>query len=181
MERYRDEKGDHILTARHKQAWLEVKTGSFIKHQTEISQTAEFTKDFKRDFRYIKVVEDREKWNLARVGRIKGERTEKFRAKKENLEGNEVKSTNLRGSLEKSDGMSKEEIDRIDKDVEKHDDFLDAQHTLDSEYKRKQFLKDNVVYVPPEEIVLNPKEVKDKKAKDGVHYVHGGDKYYSRK
>ena len=35
-----------------------MKTGSFIKHQTEISQTAEFTKAFKRDFRYIKVVED---------------------------------------------------------------------------------------------------------------------------
>ena len=85
---------------------------------------------------------------------------------------NEVKSTNLRVSLEKSDGMSKEEIDRIIKDVEKHDDFLDAQQTLDSEYKRKQFLKDNFVYVPPDEIVMNPKEVKEKKAKDVVHYVN---------
>ena len=85
---------------------------------------------------------------------------------------NEVKSTNLRVSLEKSDGMSKEKIDRIIKDVEKHDDFLDAQQTLDSEYKRKQFLKDNFVYVPPEEIVLNPKDVKEKKAKDVVHYVN---------
>ena len=35
----------------------------------------------------MKVVEDRERWNLARVGRIKGERTEKFRAKKEDMEG----------------------------------------------------------------------------------------------
>ena len=54
--------------------------------QTEISQRiAEFTKDFKRDNRDMKVVEDRETWNMPRVGRIKGERTEKFRAKKENL------------------------------------------------------------------------------------------------
>jgi len=93
LEHCRDEQGDaekmknHILSARHKQAWLEIKTGSFLKHQTEISQRiAEFTKDFKRDFRDMKVVEDREKWNMAKQGRIKGERPERFRAKKENLE-----------------------------------------------------------------------------------------------
>ena len=39
------------LGARHKQFSLEIKTGSFLKHQTE------FTNDFKRDFRDIQVVE----------------------------------------------------------------------------------------------------------------------------
>ena len=35
-----------ILTGRHKQAWLEMKTGSFRKHQTEISQRiAEFIRE----------------------------------------------------------------------------------------------------------------------------------------
>ena len=85
---------------------------------------------------------------------------------------NEVKSSNLRVSLEKSGGLSKEEIDKIIKDVEQNDDFLDAQQTLDSEYKRKQYLKENFVFVPPEEIVLNPKEIKEKKAKDVVHYIN---------
>ena len=32
---------NNMLTAGHKQAWLEKKTGNFLKHQTEISQKIE--------------------------------------------------------------------------------------------------------------------------------------------
>ena len=93
LEHCKDEQGEaevmknHVLTARHKQAWLEIKTGSFLKHQTEISQRiAEFTKDFKRDFRDMKVVEDRDMWNKAREGRIRGERAGELKAKREKVE-----------------------------------------------------------------------------------------------
>ena len=86
----RDEQGNaemmknHMLTGRHKQAWLEMKTGSFLKHQTEISQRiAEFTKDFKRDFRDMKVKEDRVMWNKAREGRISLKRKEEVKAERE--------------------------------------------------------------------------------------------------
>jgi len=99
LEHCKDEQGDaesmknHLLTARHKQAWLEKKTGSFLKHQTEISQRiAEFTKDFKRDFRDMKVLEDRDLWAKAKQGRIREERTEMFRTKKERVEENESRS-----------------------------------------------------------------------------------------
>jgi len=85
----KDEQGNaemmknHMLTARHKQAWLEMKTGSFLKHQTEISQRiAEFTKDFKRDFRDMNVKEDRDMWNKAREGRIRGKRREEIKAER---------------------------------------------------------------------------------------------------
>jgi len=90
LEHCRDEQGEaemmknHMLTARHKQAWLEKKTGSFLKHQTEISQRiAEFTKDFRRDFRDMKVVEDRELWIKAKEGKIRTERSPEFRIKSE--------------------------------------------------------------------------------------------------
>ena len=63
-----------MLTAGHKQAWLQMKTGSFLKHQTEISQRiAEFTKNFKRDSRDMKkVMTDREMWSKARKGWVRG-------------------------------------------------------------------------------------------------------------
>ena len=51
-------------------------------HQIEISQRiAEFIKDVKRNFRDIKVVEDRRMWNMAREDRVKA--IERFRANKE--------------------------------------------------------------------------------------------------
>ena len=51
-----------------------MKTGSFLKHQTEISQRiAEFTKNFKRDSRDMKkVMTDREMWSKARKGWVRG-------------------------------------------------------------------------------------------------------------
>ena len=96
LEHCRDEQGDaevmknHMLTARHKQAWLEKIAGSFLKHQTEISQRiAEFTKDFRRDLRDMNVMTDRETWSKAREGRTRAERLGGFRAKMEKIEEKE--------------------------------------------------------------------------------------------
>ena len=81
---------NHMLTARHKQAWLEKKASSFLKHLTEISQRiAEFTKDFRRDFRDMNVMTDREMWSKAREGRTRAERLGGFRAKMEKIEEKE--------------------------------------------------------------------------------------------
>ena len=42
---------NHMLTAGHKQAWLEKKTGNFLKHQTEISQKiVNLGESFSRDY-----------------------------------------------------------------------------------------------------------------------------------
>merc|ERR1712013_164121 len=84
---------NHMLTARHKQAWLEKKTGSFLKHQTEISQRiAEFTKDFRRDFRDMKVMEDREMWRKAKEGKIRIEKKAEVRTKTEKFDKREESS-----------------------------------------------------------------------------------------
>ena len=73
--------------------WLEMKTGSFLKHQTEISQrNAELTKNFKRDSRDMKVVTDREMWSKAREGRVRVERSGGFRANLEKMEENESRT-----------------------------------------------------------------------------------------
>lgn len=63
---------DHILSNRHRQSFLEIKTGSFLKHQTEIQQAvAEFTKDYRRDYREMKEVTDKRVWNDIRSQRLK--------------------------------------------------------------------------------------------------------------
>ena len=78
----------------------------------------------------------------------------------------------LKKSLSKVPGITENEIHRVLDDFQSEDVFLEAQRKLDSEYKRVQFLKDNFVYVEPEEIVLNPRQVKESQApKAVVHYV----------
>jgi len=58
---------NHLLSLRHKQAFLEMKTGSFLKHQAEVSQrVAEFTKDYQRDFTKMREIVDRRKWSMVR-------------------------------------------------------------------------------------------------------------------
>ena len=85
---------------------------------------------------------------------------------------NEAKIKMLKKSLSKVPGITENEIHRVLDDFQSEDVFLEAQRKLDSEYKRVQFLKDNFVYVEPEEIVLNPRQVKESQApKAVVHYV----------
>jgi hypothetical protein len=85
---------------------------------------------------------------------------------------NEAKLISLRKQLETSSGLSESDKERIIAAFEEEDDFLVAQTNLDTEYKRKLFLKTHFIYVPPEEILLNPKQIKEERApKDVIHYV----------
>jgi len=81
LESCQDEQGNaeamknHLFTLRHKQAWLLEKTGEFHEHQSVISQRiADFTKDFRRDYRVIEEVVDRDFWEKCRRGRLTSRR-----------------------------------------------------------------------------------------------------------
>ena len=89
------------------------------------------------------------------------------------LKANEVKTSVLRSSLLKNvPGISEVDIIKVLEDVAENDAFLKAQRSLDSEYKRIKFLKENFTYVEPVEIVFNSKEVKDgKETKASMHYI----------
>ena len=89
------------------------------------------------------------------------------------LKANEVKTSVLRSSLLKNvPGISEVDIIKVLEDVAENDAFLKAQRSLDSEYKRIKFLKENFTYVKPVEIVFNSKEVKDgKETKASMHYI----------
>ena len=88
------------------------------------------------------------------------------------MKANESKDKVLRKALEEIAGISENDIDKVVNDVKVNDNFLEAQNLLNTEYKRKQFLKDKFTYVSPYEIVLNPRAVKEKReAKAVVHYI----------
>ena len=89
------------------------------------------------------------------------------------LKANEVKTSVLRSSLLKNvPGISEVDIKKVLEDVAENDAFLKAQRSLDSEYKRIKYLKENFTYVEPVEIVFNSKEVKGgKETKASMHYI----------
>merc|ERR1712179_192872 len=106
LEHCRDEQGkaetmkNHMLSARHKQAWLDKKTRSSFKHKIEIwKRFAESTKDFSWDFRDMKVVEDREIWMKAKEGKIRSERTAELRIKTEKYYEQEESSHSRREAI----------------------------------------------------------------------------------
>ena len=89
------------------------------------------------------------------------------------LKSNESKVKKLRQSLMIIPGISEFEVERVVKEFQDDDNFLKAQTTLNTEYKRVQFLKEKFIYVEPEEIVLNSRQVKEEKSpKAVVHYVN---------
>lgn len=54
---------NHMLSNKHRQGFLELKTGSFIKHQTDIQQAiASFSNMYQRDYRDMKEVTDSRMW-----------------------------------------------------------------------------------------------------------------------
>ena len=63
-----------------------------------------------------------------------------------------------------------QDIARILDGVE-DDPFLKAQTKLNTEYKRKKYIQENMVYVSPTEIVLNKQEVRNGFKKEIIHYV----------
>ena len=77
----------------------------------------------------------------------------------------------LRKSLGKINGIDQAEVERVVKEVIHNDQFLDAQIKLSTDYKRKKFIKENMSYVAPQEIVMNKQEVKEGKRKEVVHYI----------
>jgi len=113
---------NHLLSLRHKQSWLESKTGSFLRHQTEISQRiAEFTKDFRRDFREMKVVKDFSLWRTAREGRIRERQSNSSRVKKEYEESNwKRKSRDDEGYNEREEKRRRVSNERDDFETERN-------------------------------------------------------------
>ena len=85
---------------------------------------------------------------------------------------NEAKMADLKKSLQKIPGISDAEIERVIGDCGKQDEFFEAQTQLNTEYKRTQYIKNKFTFVSPEEIVLNPNEVKEENAPKAVlHYI----------
>ena len=76
----------------------------------------------------------------------------------------------LRKSLSKFKEISQSEVEGIVSGIE-DDSFLNAQLKLDTVYKRTKYIKENMTYVRPEEIVLNKTEVDQGKKKECLHYV----------
>ena len=75
----------------------------------------------------------------------------------------------LRKSLNRTE-MNPGEIERIVDDVE-NDAFLRAQMKLDSEYKRTKYVRENMKYIAPVEVLLNKEDVKRGEKKEVFHYV----------
>ena len=77
----------------------------------------------------------------------------------------------LRKSLLEVNTVSPSDIEKIVDDVSKNDIFMKAQTSLNTEYKRTQYIKNRMKYIAPEEIILNKNEVREGSKKDFVHYV----------
>ena len=67
----------HMLSNKHKQGFLEIRTGSFIKHQTDIQQAiAQFSNMYQRDYRVMKEITDARMWRAIYDGRYRSQRDE---------------------------------------------------------------------------------------------------------
>ena len=81
------------------------------------------------------------------------------------------RETLLRKSLKDVPNITEEKITEIVETVLHEDKFLKAQRDLDTDYKRRRFVKENFKYVSPIEYVLNKNEVSVGKPNDVFHYV----------
>ena len=80
------------------------------------------------------------------------------------MKSNAAKAKVLRTSILKNiPNTSEDNIKKVLADFEENDSFLKAQKSLDSGFKRLQYLKSNFKYVEPEEILLNPNGVEKRK------------------
>ena len=76
------------------------------------------------------------------------------------MKSNAAKAKVLRTSILKNiPNTSEDNIKKVLADFEENDSFLKAQKSLDSGFKRLQYLKSNFKYVDPKEILLNPNGV----------------------
>ena len=83
----------------------------------------------------------------------------------------EFRENRLRASLEEITDRNQATIDEIVRNVIKDDFFQNAQEKLNTQYKRTKYVKENMKYVEPLEIVLNKSEVERGERKDVIHYV----------
>ena len=93
------------------------------------------------------------------------------------LKSSSVREQKLRKSLESLPNITELQVDTIVKESIHDDDYLKAQQDLSSAFKRNKFVQDNFHYVPPQEYVLNPEEVKRGARKDVIHYVDVKDSF----
>ena len=82
-----------------------------------------------------------------------------------------VREKKLRNSLQETRSISQEEVDKIVELVIEDDFFLKAQKHLNTDYKRSKYIKENMQYVGPIEILLNKTEVEKGEKKDVIHYI----------
>jgi hypothetical protein len=82
-----------------------------------------------------------------------------------------IRETKLRQSLNEISNLSQEEVDEIVRNVMEDDFFLKAQEQLDTQYKRTKFVRENMTYVAPVEILLNKSEVERGLPRDVIHYI----------
>ena len=87
------------------------------------------------------------------------------------MKSKDLKEKKLRLSLKKVPGMTEEFMDSVVRDVIENDQFLKAQQSLNTEYKRTKFVQEHFKYIEPVEIVLNKAAVAQGQAKDVVHYI----------
>ena len=81
----------------------------------------------------------------------------------------------LRKSLSDIQSLSQADIEKVVSDVIQNDQFLKAQLELSSEYKRRKFIQANMIYVGPQEVVLNQEDVAKGFKKHCLHYVPIGE------
>ena len=74
-------------------------------------------------------------------------------------------------TLEKIPNICQDSIDDIVKKVLDDDCFLKAQEQLRTQYKRTKYVRENMQYVAPIEILLNKSEVERGEKKDVIHYI----------
>ena len=77
----------------------------------------------------------------------------------------------LRSSLSKISTLTAADVDKVVTEVVWQDRFLLAQEELNTEYKRTKYVQENMGYVSPKEIILNPEDVRKGRKKDVYHYV----------
>jgi len=169
LEHCRDEQGkaetmkNHMLSARHKQAWLDKKTGSSFKHKIELCERiAEFTKDFSWDFRDMKVVEDREMWMKAKKGKIRSERTAEFRIKTEKYYEQEESSHSRREAINRREYEERgQECKRRRYQDCKRDRSYECDRERGDRYERKSKYGDESEYNKSDDVLRSFKHERD--------------------
>ena len=83
----------------------------------------------------------------------------------------ELQGKKLRECLDGLPMVSEREKVDLHNQVIEDDVFLSAQMKLSTEFKRSKFIRENMKYVAPREIILNKDECKHGAKKDVIHYI----------